>query len=242
MKNIRIISLVLAVLMIAFAMASCGGNTGGTTTTTPTTTTTTTTQPPQKETLNVFDSYDEVFAEGFDKMTEGVLSVENGKIKIDNTVACYHVKDTELVLNADNYTMLIIDFDMKFDSLPKSGNISVVSPLFWVDEALQSQFFLKVDAYGNLSYHAQGKWAQPILIDGAPATIQTGKYYNVRVEYDIAYGSYAIFLDDVQIEDDILEWIMDEDVSSFTVRFMDANASNGAYSVTLDNVTIVAEP
>lgn len=247
MKHIRIIALIMCLLMVAPLVVACGN--GNDTTTTTTTTTTTSgdnggevVPPPPAEPLTVFESYEETFAEGFSKQTEGSAVVTDGKIVINNALGAYHVVDDNLVLNSDNYSSIKISFDMKFDSF-SSGNISIVSPLFYIDGEMKAQFFLKVDASGMLYYHACTKWAQQIKgNDGLPMMIQEGKSYNVRVEYDIEYGSYAIFLDDVQIEDDVLEFIMDEDVTQFTIRFMDNNAGNGACSVALSNVEIVAEP
>ena len=249
MKHIRIIALIMCLLMVAPLVVACGegDNTtkGDNTTTTTTTTTTSTTKQDDPvipaQPLTAFESYDETLAEGFSVETEGVAAVTDGKIVVNNGLGAYHVVDDDLVLNADNYSTIKISFDMKFDAF-SAGNMSVVSPLFYVDDAMQAQFFLKVDSNGMLWYHKNGAWAQQIKDESnMPVMIQPGKSYNVRVEYDIAYGSYAIFLDDVQIEDDVLEFIMDEDVTRFAIRFLDNNANNGPCTVALSNVEIVAE-
>ena len=241
MKNIRIIALVVCVFMMAAMVVSCDLFSGSEATTT---TTTTTSGAPAKPTgpLNVFDSYGESFADGFSSMVEGEVVVEEGVIKVDNTLGCYHVMDDELVLNYDNYSSIVIEFDMEFTAFPAKEMASIVSPLFWVDEEIFAQFFFKVSSTGALYYHAQGKWAQPITNNGVPMSIELNKSYHVKIEYDIGYGDYVVYLDDVWIANDILEVIMDEDVTQFTIRFFDSNKKYENYSATITDATITAEP
>ena len=240
MIRIRLIALGICLLTVLLSIVAC--NRGNSVTTTATTTITGGNVNTQPQPITVFKSYDETFADGFERIREGSVLVEDGKIVVNNNSGAYHVKDKDLALNSENYTELTISFDMTFDALPSSGGVGIVAPLFWINGEIKYQVFLRVGSDGVLGYHANGKWIQPILVDGEPVIVEMGKTYRVKIDYDIAYGSYAIFLDDVQIEDDVLEFIMDEDVTRFAIRFLDNNANNGPCTVALSNVEIVAEP
>ena len=262
MKNIRIIALVLCFLMIVPALVACnipglGGEDTTTTTTTPATTTTTKKPEPVQPTTKLtiadlkFDAENEAVADGFSTSLEGDVVVKDGALKVEGGHGSYFISDDELLLNYENYESITISMKFSFDSF-SSGNMSLISPLFCDEDHMTEenengyiyQMFLKVNSDGGLYYWMnKHKWVEPITFNGETFKIKTGVTYNLDIEYNIEYGSYEIILDGITLVSDSLTTVMDHEyMTGFVFRLFDANQKIGAYSASIEDLKIVANP
>ena len=261
MKYIRIIALLLCFLMIAPLVVACN-NKGGDETTTTTSSTTTTTKkdvkPRPTTPLTVaelyFEEEGEAVAEGFSVISEGAISVKDGALKVEEGVGAYLIEDKNLILNYENYETLSFTFDFQIDKFctASDGQISIISPLFCVDEKVDEenplgyvyQFFLKVDSNGTLYYwSSRAKWAKPIEMGGVPFSIKAGTSYTFTIDYNIEFGSYEIAINGVPLVSDSLTTAMDVDVTTkFFLRLFDNNEKLGKYNASIGEITIVATP
>ena len=259
MKYIRIIALLLCFLMIAPLVVACNNNGDVDNNTTTTTTTTTKPSKPRPTTpLTVaelyFEEEGEEVAEGFSVISEGDISVKDGALRVEDGRGAYLIEDENLVLNYDNYETVSFTFDFQIDKFctASDGQISIVSPLFCLDEKVDEgnpagyvyQFFLKVDANGTLYYwSSRAKWSKPIEMGGVPFTIKAGTTYTFTVDYNIEFGSYEIAINGVPLVSDSLTTTMDVDMTTkFFLRLFDNNPSLGKYTASIGEVTIVATP
>lgn len=238
MRTVKCVLLAVAIALLFLFCVSCAGGEGSS----ASTPTSSTTSADVYEAVEVFKSDTGKTADGFRGFGEGDIVLENGCMTVDNGMGAYHVEDSELVLTGDKYKLLTISFDITFDKFPETNGMAIISPLFWVEDAIKYQVFLRVNSRGKLGYHANGRWIQDIIVDGDPLYIREGVEYGIEIVYDIEYGSYSIYIDGELVEDDILEYMMDETVTRFTVRFLDNNTANGPCTVRLENVKIIAEP
>lgn len=242
MRSVKYILSAALIILLLLVCASCGGNENGGTSASSSSTSATASQYDPYAELEVFDGDSGKTAEGFGAFGEGEITLENGCLKIENGMGAFHVEDSGLSLNPDRFKILSISFDLTFESFPASNGMAIISPLFWIEGNIKYQVFLRVDSKGKLGYHANGRWIQDVIVDGDPLYIKEGVEYGVEIIYDIEYGSYSIYLDGDLIEDDILEYMMDETVTRFTIRFLDNNTANGPCSVILKNLKIEARP
>ena len=242
MRSVKYSILMAAIASALLFCASCASGAEIGSTSLSTSSTSSTSSDKVYETVEIFNGDTGKTAEGFEGFGEGDIVLENGSMTVENGMGAYHVEDSGLILTGEKYKLLSISFDVTFDKFPETNGMAIISPLFWVEGTIKYQVFLRVDSKGKLGYHANGKWIQDILVDGDPLYIREGVEYGVEIVYDIEYGSYSIYLDGELVEDDILEYIMDETVTRFTVRFLDNNTANGPCSVRLKNVKVIAEP
>ena len=256
MKNIRFIALILCFLMIVPMFVACNKNEGDqTTTTTSSSVQKEEDQQPTKP-LTVADLYfeeeDEELAEGFSASPEGAVAVKDGALRVENGYGAYFIKDEDLVLNYENYESITISLDFKFEKFCSIGNASLVSPLYCDEEHVGDtnpngyiyQMFLKVDNEGAIYFwSSRHKYVDPIMSNGVPYKIQENRSYNLIVEYNLEFGSYALILDGITLVEDSMTTVTEpEYMTGFFIRLFDANEANGNYSASIENLSIVANP
>lgn len=174
MKKIKILSLLLALIMVAFAFASCKNDEQSNTTTTTTTgdnsdggnKTPTYMADPIKIDIN-FDgvsslddiSIDEYFS--VSKMDN--VMFENGAVKLgyDETAekksGLFNINDDYLTID-ESYELMTITAKLTLDKLPEEGEyVSLVSPIYY------GLPYTSYDSVGNATEHADGFHAQFFL-------------------------------------------------------------------------------